>query len=438
MEASEPTRSIAPAEAWWRDSFMVTFAFHCNIACTFCMVEDVLDVFEGTSLDQFATAARVPGALRGARRIIFSGGEVTLSDQLLDYVKLARSLPGIEHVRLQTNATRLSRLDRLDALIDAGVDEFFVSIHGHDEASCDALTQKKGSFRAIMAGIEAIASRGQTLITNTAIVGPNHRDLAAIVDLVAPLKPRSMEFWNYWPRGDEDGHRELAARVGDVRPHLIRALQACVDRGFPPVVKWFPRCLLGDLAWCQDDGQPPALIDDNYWSREPEYACLYEGVCADASPTCAGLSYPYIDRFGWEQTLLMPRRSRPIGTERGEVTRSLTKDAFVERGEAAMIASWLATIGIEPARSFAGFTMIDCTRTPDHNEVGVIFDAGDFKAEVRIRARDPSRACFARTASLDILALRPDPAHEARVLALLRAVAPRVAASDRGGVRLPQ
>lgn len=426
---------IPPAEAWWDNSFMVTFEFRCNLACTFCMVEDVLDVYPGTSLAAFEAAAADPGLLEGKTRIIFSGGEVTLSPQLVDYVRLARSLPGIEHVRLQTNAVRLNRADVLDALIDAGVDELFVSVHGHDAALCDALTQRKGSFEAIRRGLSTIAASRATLITNTAIVEPNHRHLADIVELVSPYGPRSMEFWNYWPRADEDGSRGHAARVGDIRAPLLRALETCVDRGIPPVVKWVPRCLLGDMAWCQDDGQPPAILEDTYFERAPEYACLYQGVCADAVGKCSGLSHQYIRHFGWEHELLTPRRTRAPGTERGDIRRSLTQDPVGSRQGGRKVAEWLSSFGLTHTDDFGGYRIVDAGHTPDRRELSVRLEGGGAPIEARIRPRDPSRRCFARTRSFDVLTRRTDvepPAREA-----LRLLAKRIASADPGGLALP-
>ena len=65
------------AAPWWKSSFMVTFAFHCNLGCTFCMVEDVLGVFDGTSLEAFRRFVASPEGrtrLAGVNRIVFSGG----------------------------------------------------------------------------------------------------------------------------------------------------------------------------------------------------------------------------------------------------------------------------------------------------------------------------------------------------------------------------
>jgi cyclic pyranopterin phosphate synthase len=270
---------------------MVTFAFHCNIACTFCMVEDVLTVLPGTSLEEFRSAVADRTKLEGVSRIIFSGGEVTLSKQLPAYAELARSLPGIEHVRVQTNATRLAKREYLKTLLDAGIDEYFVSFHAPDEKLYDRIVQRDGAFDSIIAGIENIVGEGAGLTTNTAIVADNYQRLEEIVERIAPFSPQSMEFWNYWPRADEEAERGMSARVGDVQPYLRAALERLLSAGIPPVVKWYPRCLLGPLARYLDDSQPAALIADEYWTREPAYSCIYEGVCADAARSCSGLSH---------------------------------------------------------------------------------------------------------------------------------------------------
>ena len=432
MEASEPTppRSppITPAEPWWTNSFMVTFAFRCNIACTFCMVEDALDAYEGTSVAAFRRFAADPSALGGARRVIFSGGEVTLAKDLLEYVAVARSLPGVEHVRLQTNAIRLGDRAFLRSLIDAGVDEYFVSFHAHDAELYEAIAQRKGAFAGIVRGLAAIRDSGATLITNTAVVEANYRVLPAIVAAAAAFGPRSIELWNYWPRTDGDGSRQHVARVADVRAPLLEALDAAVSRGIPPVVKWFPRCLLGPMAWCQDDGQPPALIEDGYWEQEPEYGCIYEGVCSESigrppersggGGKCAGLSDAYVHRFGWEERLLHPVR-RLQAAERDDsrwaitkglrampnprVARSLLKDAGERRTAQARAAAWLAALGLDAGQTLAGFELVGTDRPRDGAPLALAWKSGAVTVTVGLCATDPRRACAARTASLDLV-----------------------------------
>ena len=435
------------AEAWWKNSLMVTFAFRCNLGCLFCMVEDALgraQPFEGTSLESLEALARTPdlaARLEGRSRIIFSGGEVTLSKELPRYVALARAMPGIEHVRLQTNATRLADKRLLRTLIDAGVDEVFVSLHAASAEVYDPLAQHPGAFDEITRGLESIAESGITLSTNTAIVSLNAHVLPDIVPLAARYGARSMEFWNYWPRTDETGARDLCARVSDVLVPLRRAIAGCVQRGMPPVVKWFPRCLLGPDAIYQEDGQPPALIDENYWDRAPEYACLYEGICAGASEGCAGLSHTYIERWGWEENTLVPlRRSKAPRKEAGDVTRSLMEDEGPQRVERARLAAWMHAHELVLGSDFGGMrlTAVNKKRGADLRPM-LVFELSNehTKIEVRLTETDAARRVLVRTRSYDLQFARVEASLERRAAEVTRTLASQLNARDPGGRTLP-
>ncbi len=426
--------TIDPAEAWWRNSLMVTFHFRCNIACRFCMVEDVLGVLPGTSLEELRRLQAAPVRLGGASRIIFSGGEVTLNRELLDYVRLARELPGIEHVRLQTNAMRLGDAEYLAALIDAGVDEFFVSLHAANAPDYDALVQRAGAYDSIIAGLDRVASSSATLYTNTAIVESNFRSLPAIVELAARFAPRSMEFWNYWPRADEDGARGHHAPVGEARPYLLSALAACLRRGVAPVIKWYPRCLLGPFALYHDDGQPPSIIDETYWEREPAFGCIYDGVCREAEGACSGLSESYVAQHGWEERLLTPHRREDGGRDRADsVERSLTTDGGPTRVDAALLAGWLATLGLQFGGTVDGWVLADGALGRGVRTVMLELRRGHDEVRLELRATDRSRPSLARTSSFDVARVG-GLASEAPRLAL--ALAELLRGRDPGGLEI--
>jgi cyclic pyranopterin phosphate synthase len=440
------TATLQPAEPWWATSFMVTFAFQCNLACRFCMVEDALGHLDGTTLDAFRGFAEGGDAatrLRGRSRIIFSGGEVTLDRKLHQYVEYARRLPGIEHVRLQTNATRLADPALLDSLVSAGVDEFFVSLHAASARVYDPLVQRDGAFAQIRAGLDALAARGLAVWTNTAIVADNVDELPAVAALALEYRPRGIEFWNYWPRGDEDAHRAASSPVARTLPRLREALTRVTAAGIAPVIKWFPRCLLGEWAVYQDDGQPPALIDEGYWDREPEYNCLFGGVCTEYGARCNGLSDTYVQEHGWEENLLVPiRRPGEIAARRdhGDPVRSLVEDAGPARAERALLLQWLARFELALGTELAGWRLLSTTKgrvSGGAELVAIDFGRGSDRVAVRIGARDDARKCFARTASFDAFHTRVPAALERDAYGLMQALVERINTIDRGGERLP-
>lgn len=310
---------------------LITFGFRCNLACTFCIAEDGMDTLRGISPQTFESWLQRPEMFRGVTRISLSGGEATLEPELVEYVQIARRVPGIQHVRLQTNAMRLADRAYLQRLIDLGVDEFFVSMHGWDEPSTAAITVRKGAFKGIMAGVEAIAASSATLFTNTCMIPDNYQHLVEIVELVAPYKPAQVSMWNQFPRLDTPQRRHLMVRVGALQPHLLRALDRCDELGISAQVKWFPRCLLGKHMDKQNDDQPTTVVEPDFWPNVPQFSCIFSTACVHGHNGCGGLSHPYIDEFGWEEELLPPiPNDRPLERGKPELPLSPADDRRTE------------------------------------------------------------------------------------------------------------
>ncbi|RYE91899.1 MAG: radical SAM protein, partial [Myxococcales bacterium] len=380
-----------PREMVSARNVLVSFGFECNFACRFCMVEDALGSRRGLSLAALRAFVADGQTMRGVERIVLSGGEVTLDDALLDYVAAARQAPGVRHVRLQTNGTRLASPRLVDAGRDQGVDEFFVSLHGATAATCDDLTRVKGSFRAILRGMETIAARPARLLVNTCIVEPNHRELPALVDLVAPLRPAGLDFWNLWPRLDPHDERRLQARVQDVRPSLIAALDRADQLGVRSVVKWFPRCLLDHHAAKQDNQQPTVLIHETYWEEAPDFSCLYGSICQHGQDRpCAGLSHAYVRRFGWEEDTLRPSRAAPAAAPPGETAAGLSPQ----------VARWLGSLGLRPGQLLGEARLVGAAASEGLLVLQLAGEAGAF--ELRVAPRSPQRPAFVTTARFGV------------------------------------
>src|SRR3954471_5317661 len=108
----------------------VTIDFHCNSACKFCIVQEGMNRYDGVSFERFARLVEENRTSRKYDRIIFTGGEVTLDKRLVDFVKHAKASNTFDYLRLQTNGRRLADPAFLRSLVDAGINELFVSLHG--------------------------------------------------------------------------------------------------------------------------------------------------------------------------------------------------------------------------------------------------------------------------------------------------------------------
>lgn len=415
---------------------LLSFAFRCNLACRFCYVEDGLGGrFRGVSLDEAARLLADPELTGEVNRVIFSGGEVTLDKDLPRYVELARAVPSVEHVRIQTNATRVD-----DALLarlrSAGVDEFFVSLHGADAATCDGITAVPGSFAAITDGIARIVATGATVVTNTVVCAANVASLSSIVAHAADLGARGAELWGYVPRVDAADARGQLVEVAVAAPHLQRAIATGLARGLTLTVKYFPRCLLGELAHVHSDAQPRLVIDDAFWQDYPRYGCWYGGVCAAAQRDdgCSGLSDAYVRRFGWEERHLRPLLD-DAPTAAPPIARYHDWRTSTPAPAAGARAIDPAPLGLSIAQSLAGFRLASAEALGDGVRLLWVDATGPLTVE--LSPRSAGRDGFARTASWVLTHPLWTAAELDRARPLLAALVPVIAAVDDGRAAIP-
>jgi MoaA/NifB/PqqE/SkfB family radical SAM enzyme len=293
------------------EDLTVTVDFHCHSACRFCIVQEGMNLFKGVSLERFKQAVDDNGSKPRYRRVTFTGGEVSMEKKLIDYIRYAKEHGGFEHIRLQTNGRLMANRAYTQHLIDCGIDEFFVSIHGHDAALQDHISQRKGSFDEAMRGMAHIRELGAVLMTNTVLTTLNVDHLRDIVELVQPLQPQRMEFWNYLPMEDYADERDLLVPMGRLGPALRSALQRAQDAGLPCVVKYVPHCVLPGFSQVIDNSQPDVVIVEGFYDVYPRFSCLWEAKC-DHAEVCLGLTHPHISKHGWELDVLAPQpRTRP-------------------------------------------------------------------------------------------------------------------------------
>ena len=285
----------------------ITMEFRCNLRCEHCMIEGTMDWLEPQTrerFDEILTFNREHARWSG---LILTGSEITLKKDLPELAVRARQ-SGFRHVRIQTHGMALARQDYCDMLVEAGVNEFFVSVSGHDPASHDAITGVPGSFEKTLRGLENLERHsGVISITNTVVTVRNHRTLARVVKSLGHLRRLAqMEFWFYWPMRETD-ERSLIVPLRDALPPLRDAIGLAHGAGRSVEIKNLPHCLLEEHASLLVNDQPPLIIDDRFWGefqRNGFHECVHRERCR--SEQCLGLNAAYVARFGWEQELLRP------------------------------------------------------------------------------------------------------------------------------------
>src|SRR5690606_11626720 len=77
------------------------------------------------------------------------------------------------------------------ALVEAGVEQAMISLHGSTAALSDAITCAPGTFAQTVRGIDQLAGMPVRLRLNFVFCQANHRDFPHFVELVATRWPRA-------------------------------------------------------------------------------------------------------------------------------------------------------------------------------------------------------------------------------------------------------
>jgi MoaA/NifB/PqqE/SkfB family radical SAM enzyme len=309
--SSEPTilQDRWSGESWADASAYVsaTMEFRCNLKCTHCMIEGTMDWLAPQTADEFDAVLRRNVNERTWRGLILTGSEITLNKDLPRMAERARA-SGFSHVRIQTHGMHLANRAFTRRLVEAGVDEFFISVTAGDEQSHDAITQVPGSFERILQGMENLEAHDVVAITNTVMTVSSYRSMPELVRRLGHLKRlRQMEFWNYWPMKETD-EKNLVVRHADLMPVLFESIELARNLKRRVEVKNVPQCLLGPYKDVLVNDQPELMIDPRFWdefARNGFDQCVYRATCG--ATKCLGLNTGYIEKFGWEADMLAPQ-----------------------------------------------------------------------------------------------------------------------------------
>lgn len=307
MQSASLASPAPPQRFAAQDYVEMTVHFKCNLKCEHCMIEDTMDWLRPEPVDSFE-ALLAQNAQQGLwKGLVLTGSEVTLRRDLPELARRARD-SGFEHVRIQTHGMKLEDPAYCRELVEAGIDEYFVSVTAADAATHDAITGVQGSFERTLRGLEMLdAIEGVTVLTNTVVTQRSYRQLPAVVERLGHLRRLAqMHFWNYWPMSETDA-RDLIASHLDVLPYLREAIARARALGREAEVKNFPECLLGDDrdALCND--QPKLVIDPDFWPefmKNGFHQCVHRSYCA--SRRCLGLNTAYVGKYGWHADVLVP------------------------------------------------------------------------------------------------------------------------------------
>ena len=190
--ADEPAEDISARITSQRPRVHILTGTVCNNNCIFCMEEDR----EGRKVTNSATTDDtvrwILGRQASYEEVCFTSGEPTTNPRLPHWVRMARQA-GARWISVMTNGRALSYEAYTRALLAAGLNRCYVSIHGHTAKLHEGLTRTPGSFAQTLAGIDVVARyrrHGVALHTSTVVT---RRNLPHLAEIYAFLRMHGVE-----------------------------------------------------------------------------------------------------------------------------------------------------------------------------------------------------------------------------------------------------
>jgi len=284
---------------------VISLWWGCNNNCTICMLSGLKKKLPVIGLDAFKKVLVDIMDEGKFENLILSGAEVTTFDDLDKYIQFAASLGWFKKIQIQTNGRRLSNKKYLKHLIDCGVNEFFISIHGTEDIH-DATTRTQGAFKETMAGLRNLEAFDVNVISNTVLTKTNFHDIPLLVTSLSKERVSEINLWNFFPMERTDT-RDFVVSMKDFVQLLSEILDIVKPSGKALVLKSFPECLSIGAPGFFDSGFPVTVLPDIFWREFSECGfgmCIYRDTCK--AEACWGLSSAYTHKYGDERDLLSP------------------------------------------------------------------------------------------------------------------------------------
>jgi MoaA/NifB/PqqE/SkfB family radical SAM enzyme len=275
---------------------------HCNQHCRFCSNPE-----SGRTLTLAEAKAQVDDLVgRGYFGVVLSGGEPTLSDEVIPVARYAEGR-GL-HVRIITNGSRVAERRYAAELVAAGIRHFHVSVHSSRAETQDFLSGTPGSHARIMRALDVLGSLAVTVDINTVI---NHYNADHLDEMALSLLER-FPFVHHYVWNNLDPSMGRAETQRDTAPHLWefelalhRAMTGLQRRRTSFRVERVPLCYMTEFAHCSTEtrkivkGEERTVhfLDSKGLVRQTSFVHHKASVCSMCSldSICAGL----FERGSW-------------------------------------------------------------------------------------------------------------------------------------------
>jgi len=281
----------------------------CNSKCTFCIVDSPY-MKQDTIMRRRVSRFLREHAGQDYEAVSLHGGEATVRPDFLEILDEIREL-GYPTAHLMTNGRKFARMNYARTVVDKGVSEFTVSMHGATAATQDGISLARGSFDQAVAGIRNMKELGARVLTNSVVCKQNYTELPEIVDLcldlgadevaISALHTSGTALRNFW---------DVTPRYDAIRPYVSEACDRAVRRGIRPILEGFPHCSVPGYEEYLADWQKykykvlyRSFVMDDYGDHMDDFTRVKDERCGGCAlgDACGGVYKEYAEFIGWDE-----------------------------------------------------------------------------------------------------------------------------------------
>ncbi|MFH1263749.1 MAG: radical SAM protein [Pseudomonadota bacterium] len=282
----------------------INVGYSCNERCKFCYyIQTVKDRDKEKDLPTAEVKKQIAYIRnRGIETLEFTGGEPTIRPDLIELTQYAKSL-GFRSLSMITNGIRLAQPHYAKACVEAGLDDFLLSIHGPEAGVHDPVTEIPGSFDKVVTAARNLKNFPVKVRTNCVISGYNFKGAAETLALYHSLGIQTANFILFNPIVEADWRSDPSLNVSysDAAPFLKKAIDLYKDKIRKITVRYIPLCLMTGYEEYVTN-MPQLQYDPDEWDYLIRTG-IREGKWVSTAALYVGMAlYPFKKRLlarGW-------------------------------------------------------------------------------------------------------------------------------------------
>ncbi len=284
------------------DVLDLIMGFACNVECDYCTMTREMRSRNLTTRE-IADALR-GGARDGLKAVSFGGGEPTIRKDLVSLVALARDV-GYERIKIQSNGLMYAYPDFVERLLQAGANQFNISVMGRDRAMYRSIMGQERHFDLVVEGIGQLVRRDARIVADVIMKNDTWAQLPDTIGCFADLGVEHFVLWLVSLTDRNADHPESLVPVSTMRPGIHQAFEVARRRGIEVTSRHIPQCMLPDYPdhiW--DVRQDNVLVvtpGSTFWLRDSRItANTFVEKCDGCAmrETCLGVRRDYLEKYG--------------------------------------------------------------------------------------------------------------------------------------------